>query len=676
MADAPTPAEALATRLQQARVAAAKLGFHDVRPFKTDLDDGALTAIARGESEGAPTAPLLLAALPDGTLKDTAADELLNLAWQDPEESEPVAAIVVADGDLTRFFDLDPMSPHEVDKLPDAANIAQIKRLSREPTFEWSLRVYDQLQGGFDQFHETVYSTVRDTFDGKNDIIDDVAKFIFLELFRLRHPAAEKVFTHKGQQYTLDEVFRPSRFDEKQTKAGGPAVELLKAAFEAFKGHPSYRMQLDDGSTAPIFPDDVHLKLSVPANYHTLIKLLQDLPPLTNNQRQRISGVLGPNHVGKGCLADVAGDVLGRAFDVFLRHKFEKEGIGVYLTPAPVKRAMVEMVLHDIVQHDVARLIELEADGRPAFCAGDPSGGSSGFLVALLPHLKRVVEGLNISDAEKAQLWTGMLEHGFVSADSSPRMVRLSRINLALQGAQKARVFNTANSLTTEQLKPGVFDLILTNPPFGAPKTKTKKEKEAAAALMAHFRTDIDFDAIKGKNKGLYTPSQTGLAMGCSPNAKGEWKPKDKGVDLSVLFLDRCLQLLKPGGRLVMVVPDSLLCNASTRYVREYLIGKKDPKTGQFHGGKAIVKAVVSLPTETFKLSGTGAKTSILYVQKRASDPKDGSRFADEAQTDVFMAVADTLGYKVKNHQEEYFEGGRHIPNDLVPIVGAYVRGE
>ncbi len=117
--------------------------------------------------------------------------------------------------------------------------------------------------------------------------------------------------------------------------------------------------------------------------------------------------------------------------------------------------------------------------------------------------------------------------------------------------------------------------------------------------------------------------------MGCKPDGKGVWKEKDAGVDLSVLFLDRCLQLLKPGGRLIMIVPDSLLCKANTRYVREYLIGKKDEATGEFHGGKAIVKAVISLSADTFKLAGTGSKTSILYVQKRRGHKNDPDRFLD-----------------------------------------------
>jgi len=81
---------------------------------------------------------------------------------------------------------------------------------------------------------------------------------------------------------------------------------------------------------------------------------------------------------------------------------------------------------------------------------------------------------------------------------------------------------------------------------------------------------------------------------------------------------------------------------------------------------------VISLPADTFKLSGTGAKTSILYLQKRRAAKDDPNRFLPEPQTDVFMAVADTLGYLVKNNVEDYSAG---VPNDLDKIVGAYRRG-
>jgi type I restriction enzyme M protein len=112
---------------------------------------------------------------------------------------------------------------------------------------------------------------------------------------------------------------------------------------------------------------------------------------------------------------------------------------------------------------------------------------------------------------------------------------------------------------------------------------------------------------------------------------------------------------------LLIVVPDGLLCNSGDRYVREYLMGKKDEKAGRFVGGKAIVRAVVSLPPVTFRLSGAGAKTSFLYLQKKQPGEEQGP---------VFMAVADKVGFDVKQNKE-VLTG----ENDLVKIVEAYRAG-
>jgi type I restriction enzyme M protein len=109
------------------------------------------------------------------------------------------------------------------------------------------------------------------------------------------------------------------------------------------------------------------------------------------------------------------------------------------------------------------------------------------------------------------------------------------------------------------------------------------------------------------------------------------------------------------------VLPDGILCNSGDRYVREYLMGRKDEKTGRFVGGKAIVKAVVSLPPVTFRLSGAGAKTSFLYLQKKQPGDEQGP---------VFMAVADNVGFDVKQNKE-VITG----ENDLVKIVEAYKSG-
>lgn len=150
------------------------------------------------------------------------------------------------------------------------------------------------------------------------------------------------------------------------------------------------------------------------------------------------------------------------------------------------------------------------------------------------------------------------------------------------------------------------------------------------------------------------------LALGCKPNKAGKWNPVTS-IDPAVLFIDRYLQLLKPGGLCMIVVPDGILSNSGDKYVREYLMGVKNEETGEFEGGKAVLKAVISLPQETFALSGAGAKTSLLYFKKKEHQ--------GEKQGPVFMAVADEVGFTVNNKVEQQLGDDR---NDLLKIVEAY----
>jgi type I restriction enzyme M protein len=530
---------------------------------------------------------------------------------------------------------------------------------------------------GFNAFHKQVYQTVKDKVNGKNDIIEEVAKFLFLESFRLHHEGKQLEFLYEeaGQKQTLrlDEVFLAGYVKEH----GKTAVAQIQAAFEHFKSHPDYVVTDDTGSPHPIFDRNQHLRLEKPQNYETILQLMQDLGPLLDNSNQVISKT--------SSLKDVSSDVLGRAFDVFLRANFDsKGGLGIYLTPSPVKQAMLGMVFHDIVSstEDIRQLTARDADGKPVFRFCDPACGTYGFGVVALGYLERALREVTGkqtgTDTAREKLFNDMKEFSFIGADSAPMMVTLARVNMALLGAPKARIFYSDNSLTSKQLQPCSFDLICTNPPFGTDKfnkgeEKEKKEHEAKMELiLEQFRSDLN--AREGNAKGfIYEPTVDGLAMGGKPDSKGVWQPAKPSLDQSVLFIDRCLQLLKPGGRLMIVLPDGVLCNSGDKYVREYIMGRKDEETGKFHGGKAIVKAVISLPSDTFKLSGTGAKTSILYLQKRHARGDDTKHFADDPQTDVFMAVADTLGYVVKNNVEDYTPG---VSNDLAKITGAYVRAE
>ncbi|MFZ3430462.1 HsdM family class I SAM-dependent methyltransferase [Vibrio harveyi] len=676
----------------------------------------AKAGLIQGLVEGNLTPPVMLVSLLEGHWEyaaDTAKfDDLAYQLLSDVDGDWPVFA-VVTDGSNHRvlaLFGADGSDgTHGVDSLPSLEELRNIDRLERDPTFRWSMRVYTRLMQRFDAFHESVYRVRRDKVTNKNSIIYEVAKVLFLESFRIHHPKDLTFIDHEGNTCLFNEVFDHNYVLDN----GEKAVSQIKAAFKALKSHPDYIVNADDGTPNGIFDEDEYLKLSVPENYVDLLEAIQNLGPVKSNDGKTVKE--------QGTLGDVSGDLLGRVFDVFLRANFEsKGGLGVYLTPNPVKQAMIEMAMHDIANDDA--IMAKLSNGDFKFC--DPTCGSFGFGSVALSQIDTLVDVQlgGLSDDEKVNLKKKLRDTSFTGADNSTDMIMLARVNMALQNAPKAQIIHAYNSLNTPALKPNSFDLICTNPPFGTPKFGKDKNSQASKKnyeyemeqilggirpaqkvvdsynayydhlkmkwvdtgdleldengnpKWAGYRTDLRRTGGTDK-KPVYSlqTSPAGLALGSKPDGKGNWQPVSSTIDPAVLFIDRCLQLLKPGGRLMIVLPDGILCNSGDRYVREYIMGKKDEQTGEFVGGKAIVKAVISLPSDCFKLSGTGAKTSILYLQKRHANPDQPEQFLPEQQTDVFMAVAETLGYVVKNNIEDYNAG---VANDLDKIVSAYKRGE
>lgn len=515
---------------------------------------------------------------------------------------------------------------------------------------KWSIRKYQELQEKFDGLHEMIYG-MKDHVNNSNDVIDEFSKLIFMETFRLYHP---KYRLAKGNVAgrLFNEIFR-YEYVEKYKDA---AVQEIREAFKEIKDHADYVAILDNGEKANIFSQDEYIKLENPNIYIAVLKALQDLGQV------KVDGIPRPAN-----LMDLTGDVLGRVFDVLLRGKFEnKGGMGIYLTPRQVTEAGAEMVLHDLTKDGAAKLIERDSEGIPTLRIGDLCCGSAGFLIKMLQKTEHYL--LNKLTGDKKQyeeLFEQIKEHSFIGADNSPGMVLKARINLALHGAPKCPIFQTRNSLVNTRLEPGTFDAILTNPPFsktGVSKTikkgKTTVENPEGVEIIERYSEGIDEDGML-KND----PEQKYLCLGSKPDSRGKWKEVNS-VDPAVLFIDRNLQLLKPGGLLMIVVPDGILSNSGDKYVREYIMGKKNPVTGEFEGGKAILKAVISLPQETFALSGAGAKTSLLYLKKK--------EHPGEKQGPVFMAVADEVGFTVKQNVEVQL-GDDH--NDLLKIVEAYKKG-
>ncbi len=182
---------------------------------------------------------------------------------------------------------------------------------------------------------------------------------------------------------------------------------------------------------------------------------------------------------------------------------------------------------------------------------------------------------------------------------------------MALVGDGRGGIF-CANSLETpatwtqpmrEKIEPGTFDVVITNPPFGK-KIVVKGEK-----LL----------------------SQYDLGRRWKQDATGEWEQSAKLHERQppqILFLERCLQLLKPGGRLGIVLPESLFGMPTHGYVVTWL------------QSRAKIRGIVSMPEELFKTSGKGgthAKVCVLLIENTTPEA--------DLEWPVFMAEAKWCGH-------------------------------
>ena len=111
---------------------------------------------------------------------------------------------------------------------------------------------------------------------------------------------------------------------------------------------------------------------------------------------------------------------------------------------------------------------------------------------------------------------------------------------------------------------------------------------------------------------------------------KGDGRAQSK-VGRDILFIERNLDFLKPGGRMAIVLPQGRFNNASDKYIREFI------------AERARILAVVELDNNTFK-PHTGTKTSVLFLQKWNDDPNDAAYFPKVNDYPIFFAVSEKAG--------------------------------
>lgn len=288
-------------------------------------------------------------------------------------------------------------------------------------------------------------------------------------------------------------------------------------------------------------------------------------------------------------------DILNDVFGKFLADSFidEKE-LGQYLTPIEVVKFMVCLAVKDMTA------AELDVLCHPERCSDfglilDPSCGTGSFLTELLKTLQEEV--VRRHGAIAARGWVErMVSDVVVGIDKSERMVKLALTSTALFGLPAAKL-HLANSLgrtgrdadVTSSLE-GRVHLILTNPPFGA--------------------------EFEGSDLNSYKIATT-------------WsRHPQRSVVSELLFMERYLDWLMPGGRCIAVAPDSILTNK----------GMYDDLRRNV-ADKIELRGVVSLPAVTFGAAGTTTKTSIVHLRKHNGEYPDSAR--------TFFAMCRDIGYTV-----------------------------
>jgi len=299
-------------------------------------------------------------------------------------------------------------------------------------------------------------------------------------------------------------------------------------------------------------------------------------------------------------LQETSIDIKGATYEQFIKGTFTGKGLGQFFTPREIVEFMVDMV-----------------EPKRKHFTLDPACGSGGFLITSMDRVFDEIDWLYRQrglDNPRQEKWRFATTHLY-GVDLNERMTWVAKMNMVMHGDGHGGIFTHDGLMDSERIQPILdiiktrdgFDIALTNPPFGS----------------------------QIKNQDILTRYELG---------KGK-----KSQLTEVLFIERCLKLVKPEGMLGIVVPDGVLSNVHLGNVRAFI------------RENAIIRAIVSIPRETFLPYGSGVKASLLFLQKKDLEGK-------LKQGKVFMAIAENVGYDAT--------GRATGKNDLPKILESYKKQE
>lgn len=320
-------------------------------------------------------------------------------------------------------------------------------------------------------------------------------------------------------------------------------------------------------------------------------------------------------------------DIKGRAYEEIVGANLRGDR-GEFFTPRNIMKMTVEM-------------INPGAEERVL----DSSCGTGGFLVTAMSHvLEELERGYAKELGKERSLWSNdenlvyqarvaeIASTNFFGFDINPDLVKATKMNMVMNNDGSSNILQTNSLLPphewTEEFRSKLsdalgidksvlrshtnlefFDVIVTNPPFGS-KIPVKDEIVLRQYDLAH--------------------------VWCNDKETGRWIKTSRlqpSVPPEILFIERCTQFLVPGGRMGIVLPDSILGAPGLGYIREWLI----------RNHKII--ASVDLHADTFQ-PRNGTQTSVLFLQKKTREEKEREEKSGVmADYSIFMAMAEKIGH-------------------------------
>ncbi|EOU2519119.1 N-6 DNA methylase [Vibrio cholerae] len=343
------------------------------------------------------------------------------------------------------------------------------------------------------------------------------------------------------------------------------------------------------------FEDD-KLKQAACARVRTLFSLVRDQYPDVFSEHEKITASDNQlatviSYLQQYSFLDAEHDVIGTAYEVYVASHLKGER-GQFFTNRLVVDMMVKM---------------LDPDDKTVLL--DPSCGSAGFLITSMNYVFRKIDSSKRSDSAKEILKRNVV-HQLFGLDISPKLVKIAKANMLIGkdghgGIEQANSLDAVTKLSASfQEKAGLEkpSMILTNPPFGAGHDLRIKEP----TILAQY--------------------DNGYVWSTTEDGKIEFDDKlnsKQGLAPEILFLEKCVRWLKPGGVLGIVMAKGQLDNREALSIRKWVLEKSQ------------LLAVVNLHEDTFE-PFCGSKASVIFLKKHDQKPVKNYK--------VYMAISNKVG--------------------------------